>query len=256
MRSKWLPDNGCHIAPEIHDIVGDRPLNFRSDLPFVRIESDYVEAFTNDPITVELMEDLNKASSIIFDDHIPRKLATPATARNELRRNAMGILRFRNVRIPLQNGLYVFADLFRPAMEGHYPTIVNCGVYGKAFNHYSIANDMELENHEHEEDEYFFGNSLGQIYENHETVNTTAWVPNGYNVLRVDGPGTGNNPGKIAVWGLGTAEAFYDAIEWAGVQPWSNGNVGLWGMSYYAVTQQAVASSTTASSQGYDLNRN
>ncbi|NED82101.1 CocE/NonD family hydrolase, partial [Streptomyces sp. SID11233] len=37
-------------------------------------------------------------------------------------------------------------------------------------------------------------------------------------------------------------EAFRDAIEWAGEQPWSNGSVGLWGMSYLAVSQHAAAS--------------
>lgn len=38
------------------------------------------------------------------------------------------------------------------------------------------------------------------------------------------------------------AEDFYDAIEWAGQKSWSNGNVGLWGMSYYAMNQYNVAS--------------
>ncbi len=36
-------------------------------------------------------------------------------------------------------------------------------------------------------------------------------------------------------------EAFYDVIEWAGVQPWSNGNVGLNGESYFGVSQWYVA---------------
>jgi predicted acyl esterase len=38
------------------------------------------------------------------------------------------------------------------------------------------------------------------------------------------------------------AQDYYDAIEWAGTQPWSNGNVGLWGMSYLAMAQHSVAS--------------
>jgi hypothetical protein len=58
----------------------------------------------------------------------------------------------------------------------------------------------------------------------------------------VDGPGSGKSPGTLAPWGIETAEAFRDAIEWAGEQPWSNGSVGLWGMSYYAMSQHAVAS--------------
>ena len=37
------------------------------------------------------------------------------------------------------------------------------------------------------------------------------------------------------------AQDFYDAIEWAGAQPWCNGAVGLSGISYYAITQWLVA---------------
>ena len=60
--------------------------------------------------------------------------------------------------------------------------------------------------------------------------------------MRVDGPGSGKNPGTLAPFGIETAEAFRDAIDWAGEQPWCNGNVGLWGMSYYAMSQHAAAS--------------
>lgn len=34
---------------------------------------------------------------------------------------------------------------------------------------------------------------------------------------------------------------FYDAIEWAGVQTWCTGKVGLSGISYYAMNQWLVA---------------
>src|SRR5450756_718313 len=35
---------------------------------------------------------------------------------------------------------------------------------------------------------------------------------------------------------------YHDCIEWAGVQAWSNGKVGLSGVSYYAMNQWQVAS--------------
>ena len=38
-----------------------------------------------------------------------------------------------------------------------------------------------------------------------------------------------------------TSEAFADVIEWAAEQPWSNGKVGLAGISYFAVSQWRVA---------------
>src|SRR5262249_58234844 len=34
----------------------------------------------------------------------------------------------------------------------------------------------------------------------------------------------------------------YNCIEWAGVQPWSSGKVGLNGISYYGINQWQVAS--------------
>ncbi|MEP6648504.1 MAG: CocE/NonD family hydrolase [Lapillicoccus sp.] len=236
-----IRDNGTDISPEVHDIIGDRRINFRHDADYAATRvTDKVQEFTDDAAVHQLMEDLNNAG--IFTDATLRELCTAANARNELRRNAMGILRFRDVKIPLQNGLHVFADVFRPAEDGAYPVIMNCGPYGKAFNHHSICSEADLEKHEQMEDTYFSGNPEGLQFENHESVNTAVWVPDGYVVVRVDMPGSGKSPGQLAPWGIAGAEAFRDAIEWAGVQPWSNGAVGLWGMSYLAISQHAAAS--------------
>ena len=229
------------IAPKVHSALRDQRINFYSDIAFGNPAGfDPIKAFAQQQPVMELLQDLNAENAFATD--VSRRIISPASARNTLRRQALGIRRFRDVKIPLRNGSYVLADVFRPAGDGKCPVIMNCGVYGKAFDHYSISGDDDLEAHEQLEDEYFFGNSKGQVYENHETVNTAVWVPKGYCVVRVDGPGVGNNPGEIAVWGIDTARAFYDAIEWAGVQPWCNGNVGTWGMSYYAVSQHAAAS--------------
>ena len=67
-------------------------------------------------------------------------------------------------------------------------------------------------------------------------------MPKGYVCVRVDARGVGNSPGLQAPFSVQQAEDYYDAIEWAATQPWSNGNVGLWGMSYLAITQHAAAS--------------
>lgn len=234
-------DNGTDIDPRVHDIIGTRRINFRHDADYsATAVSDKITQFTQDPVVIQLLEELNAAG--VFADGTPRELVTAANARNELRRNSLGILRSRDVRIPLQNGLHVFADVFRPAEPGNYPVIVNCGPYGKAFNHHSIGDDATLEKHELMEEAYFLGNDEGLQFENHESVNTATWVPDGYVVVRVDMPGAGKSPGQLAPWGIAGAEAFHDAIEWAGEQPWSNGSVGLWGMSYLAMSQHQAAS--------------
>lgn len=234
-------DDGITLTPQIHELVGDRAVNFRYGLMSLPgAPADPVQAFTDDPVVATLLEDLNEAD--VFTGATPRKLASPAAARNEVRRNVLGIRRFRDVKIPLRNGSFVYADVFRPDTDDPVPVIMNCGVYGRAFVHHSICNEDDIEHHDVMEDRYFSGNPDGYEYENHESINTVQWVPRGYALVRVDGPGAGKSPGTLGIWGIDEAEAYHDAIEWAGEQPWSNGNVGLWGMSYYAMNQHAVAS--------------
>jgi uncharacterized protein len=235
------PDNGITLTPEIHELVGDRAIDFRyrlMSLPGGPV--DPVGAFTADPVVAQLLDDLNRAG--VFTGAAPRTLVSPAAARNEVRRNVLGIRRYRDVKIPLRGGSFVYADVYRPDSGEPVPVVMNCGVYGRAFVHHSICGPEDAEHHEVMEDRYFLGNPDGYEYENHESVNTATWIPRGYALVRVDSPGAGKSPGTLGIWGIDEAEAFYDAIEWAGTQPWSNGNVGLWGMSYYAVNQHAVAS--------------
>jgi uncharacterized protein len=235
------PDDGITLTPQIHALVGDRPIDFRYQLMSLPGgPADPVQAFTDDAVVAELLADLNEAG--VFTDGKPRTLRSPAAARNEVRRNVLGIRRYRDVKIPLKNGSFVYADVYRPDSDEPVPVVMNCGVYGRAFVHHSIGSDEDAERHEVMEDRYFRGNPDGYEYENHESINTASWIPRGYALVRVDGPGAGKSPGTLGIWGIDEAEAYYDAIEWAGVQPWSNGSVGLWGMSYYAVNQHAVAS--------------
>ncbi len=235
------PDNGITLTPEIHELLGDRAIDFRYQImTLAGGPVDPIQAFTEDPVVVGLLDDLNRAN--VFTDATPRKLRSPAAAHNEVRRNVLGIRRYRDVQIPLRNGSFVYADVFRPDRDDRVPVVMNCGVYGRAFVHHSICSEEDAEHHEAMEDRYFLGNPDGYEFENHESINTATWIPRGYALVRVDSPGAGRSPGILGIWGIDEAEAFYDAIEWAGVQPWSNGSVGLWGMSYYAVNQHAVAS--------------
>ena len=178
----------------------------------------------------------------MFAANTPRRLRNGAAARNELRRNIRGIIKLTDVRIPLRDGSYVCADVFLPADDGQHPVIMNQGFYGKSFDHGVIGSEEDAQQKEELEDRYFTGNPDGLQYENHESVDSSVWVPKGYVCIRVDARGVGNSPGLQAPFSVQQAEDYYDAIEWAGIQPWSNGNVGLWGMSYLAITQHTVAS--------------
>jgi uncharacterized protein len=234
-------ENGVTIAPAVHDIVGSRVIMFDNP-PVVVVETlAGQDRFDNDPVVAELLKELNDTPGV-FKAQIPRKLCTAPRARNELRRNIRGIVKTTDVKIPVRDGSYVCADIFRPADDGKYPVIMNMSFYGKSFYHECICNAADAVLKEEMEDRYFSGNPDGLQCENHESVNTADWVPNGYVVIRIDSRGVCKSPGLQAPLSRQEAEDYYDAIEWAGVQPWSNGNVGLWGMSYVAMTQHNVAS--------------
>ncbi|MDJ0358520.1 CocE/NonD family hydrolase [Paenarthrobacter sp. PH39-S1] len=251
-------ENGITIAPVVHDVIGPMVLNFNqaatdaADLDgaehglegtaaMVAFATDQTITFASDPAVTGLLATLN-ATPGAFSANTPRRLRNGAAARNELRRNIRGIIKLTDVRIPLRDGSWVCADVFRPADEGEYPVVMNQGFYGKSFDHGTIGSGEDAQRKEELEDRYFTGNPDGLQYENHESVDSSVWVPNGYVCIRVDARGVGNSPGLQAPFSVQQAEDYYDAIEWAGTQPWSNGNVGLWGMSYLAITQHTVAS--------------
>ena len=223
-------ETGVVIAAAVHEVV-DRGLNFM--LP--------AADFAADPAVVDLLARLD-ATPGVFTDRVPRTLRSAAAARNELRRNIRGIVKATDVRVPLRDGSYVLADVFRPADGGPAPVIMNKGFYGKSFYHECICSAADAEAKEELEDRFFSGNPDGLQYENHESVDAAEWVPHGYACVRVDARGVCNSPGTQAPFSVQEAEDYFDAIEWAGTQPWSNGNVGLWGMSYLAMTQHNVAS--------------
>jgi len=222
---------GATIAPTVHDLIPPMVINFE------QTES----AFASDPGIESLLRTLN-ASPDVYTAMKPRGLRTAAAARNELRRNIRGIIKTTDVRIPLRDGSFVYADVFRPAADGHYPVVMNKGFYGKAFNHDCICNDEDAQEKEVLEDRFFSGNPDGLQYENHESVDSSVWVPHGYVCIRVDSRGVGRSPGLQAPFSVQQSEDYFDAIEWAGTRAWSNGSVGLWGMSYLAMTQHMVAS--------------
>jgi len=60
-------------------------------------------------------------------------------------------------------------------------------------------------------------------YQNWELVDPEKWVPEGYVCVRVDSRGTGRSPGYLDPLSERETRDFYECIEWAAVQPWSNG---------------------------------
>jgi predicted acyl esterase len=144
-----------------------------------------------------------------------------------------------DVGIAMDDGVTVRADVFRPRAEGKWPVLLTYGPYAKglAFQKgYPSAWQAMIANHP--DVAYASTNK----YQNWEVVDPEKWVCHGYVCVRVDSRGTGRSPGFVDHFSPRETRDFYACIEWAGVQPWSNGNVGLNGISYYAINQWHVAS--------------
>ena len=143
-----------------------------------------------------------------------------------------------DVPIEVDDGLTLRADVFRPEDGGRYPVLLSYGPYGKglAFQEgYGSAWDIMVRDHP----DVAAGST--NKYQNWEVADPEKWVPHGYVCVRVDSRGAGRSPGVIDCWSPREARDLYACIEWAGVQTWSSGRVGLSGISYYAINQWQVA---------------
>jgi predicted acyl esterase len=143
-----------------------------------------------------------------------------------------------DVPVTMDDGLVLRADVYRPPDDGRYPVIMTLGPYAKGLpfqvGYAGMWNVLESKYPE------ILAGSTNK-YQNWETVDPEKWVPDGYVCVRVDSRGAGRSPGYLDVYSPRENLDYYHCIEWAGTQPWSNGKVGLLGISYYGVNQWLVA---------------
>ena len=141
--------------------------------------------------------------------------------------------------ITMEDGLVLRADVFRPPGSGRHPVILTYGPYAKGLafqDGYPSAWQRMVAEHP----DVAYGST--NLYQSWEVVDPEKWVPDGYVCVRVDSRGAGRSPGFIDHFSPRETRDFYNCIEWAGVQPWSSGKVGLNGISYYGINQWQVAS--------------
>jgi predicted acyl esterase len=144
-----------------------------------------------------------------------------------------------DVPIAMNDGVVLRADVFRPLKSGRYPVLLTYGPYAKGLafqDGYPSAWERMVAQHP----DVAAGSS--NLYQNWEVVDPEKWVPHDYVCVRVDSRGCGCSPGFIDHFSPRETRDFHDCIAWAGVQDWSNGKVGLNGVSYYGINQWHVAS--------------
>jgi hypothetical protein len=143
-----------------------------------------------------------------------------------------------DVAIAMGDEVVLRADVFVPIAEGRYPVIMTYGPYAKGIG-FQESRPFAWQRLIKEHPEVAVGSSTK--YQNWEVVDPEKWVPDGYVVVRVDARGTGRSPGYLDSWSPRETKDFYDCIEWAAGQGWSNGKVGLNGISYFAMNAWQVA---------------
>jgi predicted acyl esterase len=119
----------------------------------------------------------------------------------------------KNCLIPMSDGVTLAADLYRQPVVQPVPALLSFYPYHK--------------------DDY-----IGCLFEG--PLCTLAQA--GYASLLVDVRGTGNSGGfTVNFMGERERRDYYEAVEWAAVQTWCDGNVGVWGVSYGSVAALLAA---------------
>ena len=125
----------------------------------------------------------------------------------------------RDIKIPMRDGVELIADAYRPSKDGkvipgQFPVVLIRTCYNKDTRMGIFLFDPE----------YF--------------------AKRGYVVVIEDVRGRYKSPGHF-YHGIYEGKDGYDTIEWIAKQPWSNGKVGMTGLSYLAAVQQAAAAMGT-----------
>jgi predicted acyl esterase len=136
----------------------------------------------------------------------------------------------RDVWVTLRDGVRILVDVYRPLNGEPAAPLIAWGPYGKHVPNEPARFPNAGLNPQHM-----------SAFAPFEGPDPAHWVPRGYAVVTVDKRGTWYSEGVATYLSPEEAQDFYDVIEWAGVQPWSNGKVGLTGVSYLASSQWRVA---------------
>jgi predicted acyl esterase len=122
-----------------------------------------------------------------------------------------------DVAVAMRDGTILLADVHRPAEPGRYPVLVAASPYPR-----------QIQN---------LGAPAGFI----EAGATDFFVPRGYVHVIANNRGTGGSGGTFGFFDGQERRDMHDLVEWAAAQPWSDGSVGMVGISYFACTQMEAA---------------
>ena len=164
-------------------------------------------------------------------ERVVGKKAPPPPVYTEVRES--GLLIERNVPVKLRDGVRIYIDIYRPAdqHDDHsLPALLGWSPYGK----HNTADRLPWP---------AAGVAPGWIsrYTAFEAPDPMFWCRHGFAVVYPDPRGAWYSEGELRHGGMGEAQDCFDLIQWLGRQSWSNGRVGMTGVSYLAAIQWQVA---------------
>jgi predicted acyl esterase len=132
----------------------------------------------------------------------------------------------KGVRIPVDDGITLYSDVFRPDAPGKFPVILCAHPYNQeAQSTPMVPEGIHVRRAFIESGDYNFYARRGYVFV----------IMNIRGSGKSDGKFSNRNPDER------TVRDVYEAIEWLAKQPWCDGNVGMFGVSYFAVIQKRVA---------------
>ena len=153
------------------------------------------------------------------------------------RRFEHGLLIERDVPVTMRDGVRLYVDVFRPAnQEGPLPVILSYSPYGK-----HGRKSVQMFGHDTESNPAMDVGPLSH-YTVWEGPDPLFWCEQGYVVVNADTRGSWGSEGTLTFYSPEEARDGYDVVEWCGAQTWSNGRVGMSGVSYLASSQWGVGS--------------
>ncbi len=142
-----------------------------------------------------------------------------------------------DVPIEMDDGVVLRADVYRPPGGLRHPVILAYGPYAK-WLHYADGSPYQWKRMSEDHPDTVAGST--NTFQSWEVVDPEKWVPDGYVCVRIDSRGAGRSPGYLDPWSPRETRDLYECIEWAGTREWSDGKVGVNGISYYAMNQWQV----------------
>ena len=106
----------------------------------------------------------------------------------------------RDVMVPMRDGVRLAADVYRPAGDAEHPVLINGHPYDN--DHFLVTHEL--------------------------LFSPLVAAQRGYAVVVYEARGRAGSEGTWKPYGDEGPDA-YDMVEWAAAQPWSDGNVGLYG---------------------------